>query len=199
MAEFTVSHYLFALFVFVLICGAIVLFRRSGGRATGGDAGALQEKEKRLFRLYQNLEDMITGAEEYIEETRRDIDTDRDKMARMLDKMERVYDELDQMRSHVEAPTRYVQDVPREVRREIRRETPRDINREIPREVPREVPQSAPEPREIREAITPQPERKMNKFELVRYLHDEGYSTEQISKEIGISRSEVALIIGINR
>lgn len=67
------SQYAFAFYVFLLVCGVIVLY----GRVTRGknkkDEGSY-EKEQRLFTMYQNVEDMLDGFEAYAEEVKTGIE-----------------------------------------------------------------------------------------------------------------------------
>ena len=67
------SIYIFAFYVFLLVCGAIWFFSRMTGTGKKKDKSSF-EKEQRLFKLYQNVEDMLSSFEEYAEEARVDID-----------------------------------------------------------------------------------------------------------------------------
>ena len=54
----------------------------------------------------------------------------------------------------------------------------------------------APKPKEEAPAKTL---RNMKKNDLVRYLKQEGLDNERIAKELGISRGEVSLILGMKK
>ena len=61
-----ITHYSFAFFVFVLACLLIWFYRRVSRGGKKNDQGSY-EREQRLFRLYQNVEDMLNSFEEYAE------------------------------------------------------------------------------------------------------------------------------------
>ncbi len=67
------THYIFALYVFLLICGVIWFYSRTVGQAKSKDKRGY-EKEQRLFRLYQDIEDMLKGFELYVEEAKAEIE-----------------------------------------------------------------------------------------------------------------------------
>lgn len=165
--EINFTHYQFAFFVFVLVCIAIVLFKKTKNSSVT-DEKVFHEKEKRLFKLYQNIEDMMTSAEEYMEESRESIAKDKKDIENMFKKVDKLHKvvQLD-----IERNQQYI-----------------DIKRT------NAVTQST-------EAPNNKPAKKthMSKNELVKYLSEEGLDTEQISKELGISKGEVELIIGLNR
>ena len=61
------GYYTFAIFVFLLaIC--FVLLVRKIWFAKSSAARQLQEKEAKLFKLYQHVEDLMDGFEEYVSE-----------------------------------------------------------------------------------------------------------------------------------
>ena len=80
-----ITHYMFAFFVFVLICVCIWLF---GKVMRGGskDDKNNYEKEQRLFKLYQNVEDMMSSFEEYVEEAQSKIDESLKRVDALLEK-----------------------------------------------------------------------------------------------------------------
>ena len=67
------THFAFAFYVFLLICAAIWFFGRMTGIKKKKDKGSF-EKEQRLFKLYQNVEDMLVSFEEYAEEAKAGMD-----------------------------------------------------------------------------------------------------------------------------
>lgn len=165
MINFT--HYVFAFFIFMLVLVIIYISKKVEGK-NSGDSNAFYEKEKRLFKLYQNLEDIITSSEEYMEETRSEVAADREKISQMQEKISHIY---------------------RDVRAEI--ESKAHDNVIIKRE--------KTEPAFNISEIPKEAKKGRNKNELVRYLNDKGMDVEQISKELGISKGEVVLIISLNR
>lgn len=82
-----ITHYTFALFVFVLLCILIWFY----GRVTRkkADTGSA-EKEQRLYRLYQNIEDMMSSFEEYAEEAKKEIGGGLEKLKIALSETQSV-------------------------------------------------------------------------------------------------------------
>jgi hypothetical protein len=72
-----ITYYTFALFVFVLLCILIWFYGRVTRKKE--DSGSY-EKEQRLYRLYQNIEDMLGSFEEYAEEAKREIGAGLEKL-----------------------------------------------------------------------------------------------------------------------
>jgi len=68
-----ITHYTFTLYVFLLVCAAIWLFGRVMRKSKKEDKNGY-EKEQRLFKLYQNVEDMLGMFEEYAEEAKKEIE-----------------------------------------------------------------------------------------------------------------------------
>lgn len=162
-----ITYYTFAFYVFILVCLAIVLVKKVGNTNTKEDK-VFQDKEKRLFKLYQNLEDMISSTEEFIEESRRDIANDKKKITNMLEKMDILY---------------------QETQNDMKKKT---IEKKVTtKSVKNKKGKNADEDTRAIE--------NMSKNELVKHLKAEGLNIEQISKKLGISHGEVALIIGLNR
>lgn len=79
------TYYLFAFYVFLLVCATIWFYGRVMRRSKAKDGA--EEKERQLFKLYQNVEDMLGGFEAYAEEAKAAID-ERLKQAEAL--MERA-------------------------------------------------------------------------------------------------------------
>ncbi len=86
------SAYLFATYVFILLCVTIWLF----GRVLKKSKKAREiektgfEKEKKLFTLYQNVEDMLASFEEYVEETQSETDKTITEMQKILQEVKRL-------------------------------------------------------------------------------------------------------------
>lgn len=78
--------FLFAFFVAILIGSLIALYRFLGApqRRTRADEAARDQsdraRQERLFKLYQNIEDMMDNFEGYLEQSREQMQTDRAQM-----------------------------------------------------------------------------------------------------------------------
>lgn len=87
--------YLFAAFIFVLICVLLFLYRRfillpKGKQSAAETDEQGREKEARLFRLYQNIEEMMDNFEGYIEDTRDHMESVKEDIARQQQKLEEL-------------------------------------------------------------------------------------------------------------
>lgn len=81
----TAQIYIFSIFIFLLLCALIIIWRlvaRPKGRnaAAPVDETASKEKEERLFRLYQNIEEMMDNFEAYIEDSREEVESVKRQM-----------------------------------------------------------------------------------------------------------------------
>ncbi len=158
------SVFLFAFFVFVLLCLLILLYSRQRRPKKNG-TDDIAEKEKRLFKLYQNLEDMIGGAEDYIEEAKSSIEKDKEEVSAIKEKIREVYNAYKNgMQAKVE---------------EEAAQKPDGNGGKAANEM------KAPD--------------NISKNELVRFLKDEGLNELKIARELGISKGEVSLILGIKK
>lgn len=68
------THYLFALYVFLLVCGVIWFYSRTVGKARSAKDKKGYDREQKLFTLYQEIEDMLKGFELYVEEAKAEIE-----------------------------------------------------------------------------------------------------------------------------
>ena len=161
-------EFAFAFFIFVLVCLVILLYAKMARPAKNrDDVGS--DKEKRLFKLYQNLEDMMNSIEEYVEEAKKEIAQDKEKISGLIEEAVRM-----------QKGYAVQQQKPKE-------ETPVPVS-------------EIKEPPIVREELPAiKPLRNMKKNELVLYMKKEGMDDDKIAKELGISRGEVALILGIKK
>ncbi|MCK5129292.1 MAG: hypothetical protein KAQ68_05545 [Clostridiales bacterium] len=161
------THYAFAFFVFILVCILVILIKRMGNTNKKAEK-AYGEQEKRLFKLYQNLEDMISGTEEYIEEFRSEIIEDRKNIAMMLKKIDTISQDMYNVSKPDSAKVNTTT-------KSTKSKKPKDTKEDE------------------------KPEIILSKNQRVKLLKEQGADIAQISKELGISQGEVALIIGLNR
>lgn len=78
-----ITHYTFAFFVFVLVCITIWFYSRLVSKKKSESNE--HQKEQRIYKLYQNVEDMMTGFEEYVEEVKAELDS---KISEITSKVE---------------------------------------------------------------------------------------------------------------
>lgn len=67
-----ITHYGFAFFVFILVCAGIWFYSRIVHKKQKETSE--YNKEQRIYKLYQNVEDMMTGFEQYVEEVKAELD-----------------------------------------------------------------------------------------------------------------------------
>ena len=82
-----ITHYIFAFYVFILVCAVIWLYGRVTHAEKKNDKSSY-EKEQRLFKMYQNIEDMLSSFEEYTEEAKAEIDERLKQAEALIGKME---------------------------------------------------------------------------------------------------------------
>ncbi len=161
-------EFAFAFFIFVLVCLVILLYAKMARPSKTRDDAA-SDKEKRLFKLYQNLEDMMNSIEEYVEEAKKEIAQDKERISSLVDEAARA------------------------------QKTPVAQEPKPKEEPPAPVKEIKEPPVIIEEPLAAKPIRNMKKNELVLYMKKEGMGDDKIAKELGISRGEVALILGIKK
>lgn len=88
-----ITEYAFATYVFILLCIGMWLFgkfirtaNKKGSKKQEGDF----EKEQRLFKLYQNIEDLLAGFEEFTEEARAETEKAKEEIREMLSEAKRI-------------------------------------------------------------------------------------------------------------
>lgn len=199
-----ISYFLLALLIFILVVATLILYDRLKRSRNADEGGTIKEKEQRLFKLYQNLEDMILSIEEYVDETKEDLARERDTLRR---EQENLYGLLEQ-----QVPYSSVKE------KETAALNRQDINAGAPLGAPLGAPSGSPLPvtkknewkqttvhaaSDVNEKMPDkgnimEPRKKQNnKVEDVRRLCREGLQEEAIAKELGLSRGEVSLIVGM--
>lgn len=190
-------YFVFALFVFVLMLIVVILndrLRRSKEAGRGVDIGTEKEKERRLFLLYQNLEDLINGAEEYTEEAREEMHKLKGEMEELLKKCELIQQTVAAQAKQVRMAPKSVADF----------DLP-SVETTIPSQKgawaygphsPIKIIDDAPrEAKEKEEAVRCE---KSN-MEMVYALNEKGYAEENIAQQLSLSRGEVSLILGVQQ
>lgn len=127
-----------------------------------------KEKEEKLFKLYQNIEEMLDSFEKYIKEVKDQFEQEKHNILRLYDKLNKENDKL----------------------------TPLDNNPVVQRG--KTVKDKAAndnifQVEEINNTVTPVYENE--RIKQVIKLHEMGFSKEQISKELKISRGEINMIL----
>lgn len=97
------EHYLFVFYVFVMAGILIVLFRFLGApqRRARTEQEARDQAERarqeRLFKLYQNIEDMMDNFEGYLEQSREQMQAERGQMDEQIAQVRALCDRAEAM------------------------------------------------------------------------------------------------------
>ncbi len=81
----TISGYVFAFYVFLLVCAGVWFYFKMVRSYKKSKDDGNYEKEQRIFKLYQNVEDMMTSFEEYVEESKEQINKAMAEAVSLLD------------------------------------------------------------------------------------------------------------------
>lgn len=87
------AQYGFAFFVFIL-CVALIYLVHIFKRSRSKTEDIIKDKEKRLYLLYQNIEDLINGTEEYIEEAKSEIAEQKNQLADKHKQVKLLYEQI---------------------------------------------------------------------------------------------------------
>ena len=169
-----VEHYIFAAFIFLLLCALLFLYRRfvvlpKGKKADAETEAQGKEKEERLFRLYQNIEEMMDNFEGYIEDTREQMDS-------MKGQMERQQSAIEELIRRAEATEARAQSTLDGMHAADRHQPKAELNQQVQEKYPVE------------------PGRK-GKQDAVRDLLNKGMTVEQIAQKLELSINEVKLVV----
>jgi hypothetical protein len=173
--------YVFSIFVFVLLCALLFIYRRFIAQPKGrksppaggeeGDASTDKEREERLFKLYQNMEDMMDNFEAYIEDT-------RDQMESVKRQMQQQADGMADMLKRVEAAEAGARSVLAALRAGDKPE-----------------PRKEAVPVDKTEAPPAAKGRRNGRNDAVKELLEKGMTVEQIAQQLELSINEVRLIV----
>ena len=200
------THFIFAFYVFLLVCGAIWFSGRVMRTEKKKDRSSY-EKEHRLFVMYQNVEDMLDSFEGYAEEAKAGIDERLNQVETLIEDLRRELEgqRAPQKKQEIAAPLR-----------EERVETPDTEPAPVMEKQPdktlpapdRAQRESAPAPQPTAQAHeekrqkaekTPPDKPKPKTPELIQQYAEQGMSKEEIAKALGISKREVSLIMEIKK
>ncbi len=133
----------------------------------------VSQKEQRLLQLYENLEEMMDDMEAYVQSSRDELARDRIQMADMMSEMEQL---KKQIKSQKQEP-------------QVQAQAPKKRGR----------PRKYPIPAVVNKQEKVKPVLVKSKQEQVHELVAQGYMEEGIAKQLGISKGEVSLIMGLRK
>lgn len=174
------THFLFAFFVFILLFALLFTYNRLKAKTpNSGASPEAQGRERQLFALYQNLEDMLSGMEEYVEGARAEIAEKLEQAQEKCKLAEELYAKLNDalgagVFAQISAPAAETAKAARGSRAAKPAQPP-----------------GGP--------AAPEPAKDMTKHDRVWLMKSEGASPDEIARELGVSRGEVRLILGIKK
>ncbi len=189
-----ITYYAFATYIFFLVCGGIWFFSKVARSAKGKGDKSAYEKEQRLFTLYQNVEDMMTGFEEYAEQAKQDTDAALGKVVQMLEEIRQLSKEMKGMKAAAETVAQGTP--PRGVRWNEPQDEPVTLQPEMPEPVQRAASRTVhgDDARTDEKAVPP-----LKTNEKIKLLNAQGFSATEIAKTLGISIREVTLVLDMLR
>lgn len=189
------DYYVFAAYVFLLVCAGIWLLGRVLRKSRKGNAEqhTSYDKEQKLFNLYQDVEDMLSSFEEYVEEAKGETDKSMDKMQGMLEETRSLAMQLKAMQSSTPISTKDLEapetlpKAPSEQDAVPQMEQTENIH--IIKSAPVQ-----PQPAPVRKPIDRKVSNTGNK---VAELYARGMTQNEIARRLGISVREVTLALKI--
>jgi hypothetical protein len=181
------EYYIFAGFVFLLLVAVLYLnqmFKRSRNEGDARD-----DRERKLYALYQNLDEEMLALDADIGRARSENDEKLKRMEELLQKMEALSAEFsaktecaraeliaasEQAKAQAQAQTQAQSDLDAAKPEPQKNETKRSDEKKLLK-------------------------RRSLRAEQVRKMHSEGLEPEEIARDLAISRGEVELILGIGK
>ncbi len=175
------TYYLFAFFVFLLVCATVYLSsmlkrnQKEEAVKPPPPPDDFREREEELLALFHKFERAMDSMQEDMEETRAQIHMEREEVASMLERM---------------------QHLTTGIRSEQRVEEPQKRGRGRPRTV--HLQQEEERPSLALERKKPGPKKKTLRDRVLE-LYETGLTADRIAQELSISLGEVDLALGIKQ
>lgn len=165
------TYYTFSFYVFLLACALIWFYGRVIRKAKKEDKSSY-EKEQRLFKMYQNVEDMLNMFEEYSESAKSEISKSLEQARSLIENTKKPPEKRDKPVEHISVPA----SVPPETSgvTEIIKENKKP-------------------------AKSPEKSNDMKAGDMIPLLLSRGMNKSEIAKELGLSVREVSLILDIKK
>ena len=164
------SKYYFVTFIFclalVLLLVLRMILKKKGHTGHAELIADLQERERKLLKLHQYLEDMMDSFEKFIEEAEEEMGNVK---AEMIAEVRRMLDTAPASQAPVAA--------------------------QIPAASQTRVEAPVKDVPPAKEMAVPSTKNLTGKTEMVIKLHYQGKTADEIAKELGISKGEISLIL----
>jgi uncharacterized coiled-coil protein SlyX len=177
------DHYLFAAYVFILVCAALIIAKRMFADVKR-QKNLLDEQERKLLRDYGHLEDHIDELNDFVAEALGELAQKRDEIEALMSSRPAVLHEI----TEIPASRSYA---PNE-----------DVPLSLP---PQRHPAKLPVPdqlafEQVFNEITEKTGAPLSKIhEKILLLSGQGKTRAEIAKKFSITQTEVELVIGMNK
>ena len=187
-----ITYYMFASYVFLLVLGTIWFYGRIMRRSKTKNGG--EEKERQLFRLYQNIEDMLGGFEEYAEEAKAGIDERLKQAETLIERMHAAQPGIEQVGTPVERKVQAAAKSDHADRPEKGAAQPEAEPARVDKPAD-ESPEKPKKPRKSSRRASGKP----NPEELIAKYIAQGMDKAEIARALGKSQREVSLIMEVKK
>lgn len=193
------SFYIFAVIIFLMILLLVWLISRMvRNNKKDNPLRDAQEQEARLFKLYQNLEDMMDSFESYVLEQQETIDEAVNRVMDVEKRLQSVYARLDKLGEN-ESRAQEIQasglaPLPHKSTANVQHvdiQTP-DEDDMLSYINPSEPDDTLPEPE-------PGPDTPAARHQRVLDMYRAGKAPEDIARELGLTRGETSMIISMSK
>ncbi|HWS30745.1 MAG TPA: hypothetical protein VN512_11640 [Clostridia bacterium] len=172
------EYYIFAGFVFLLLVAVLYLnqmFKKSRNEGDSRD-----DRERKLYALYQNLDEEMLELDGDIDRARSESDEKLKRMEELLQKMEALSAEFTAETERARAEL--LAAAAAQAQAAVEPSKPETQKHEVKRTDDRKL-----------------LKRRSPRAEQVRKMNGDGLGSEEIARELAISRGEVELILGIGK
>jgi peptidoglycan hydrolase CwlO-like protein len=187
------EYYIFAGFVFLLLIA--VLYLNQMFKKSRSDGDARDDRERKLYALYQNLDEEMLALDADIGRARSENDEKLKRMEELLRKMEALSaefsDETERTRAELNAAAAQAQaqvQAQAQAQAQAQVQPITDVSKP---ELQKHEAKRSDEKKLLK--------RRSPRAEQVRKMHGEGIASEEIARDLAISRGEVELILGIGK
>jgi peptidoglycan hydrolase CwlO-like protein len=185
------EYYIFAGFVFLLLIA--VLYLNQMFKKSRSDGDARDDRERKLYALYQNLDEEMLALDADIGRARSENDEKLKRMEELLQKMEALSAEFsvetERTRAELNAAAAQAQaQVQAQAQAQAQVQPITDTSKP---ELQKHEAKRSDEKKLLK--------RRSPRAEQVRKMHGEGIASEEIARDLAISRGEVELILGIGK
>ena len=185
-----IDNYVFAIFIFVLICAVLVICRALFFNMKKQKL-QLDEKEAKLLKLYQTVEDAMDEFFDMTEDAKADMAEEAKKLSALAAGIYKTR-EATSSQSFKSGPADPVIRVSED---QLKEQLPHPKEETLPMQDFSETLSKAAESVGVANPLRPPPSIKEN----ILRLSEEGKTRKDIAKKLNITQNEVELVVGMNK